>query len=235
MPNPKLIIAVVYDVLKAGRFARRSDLIEAVSRRCARFKPPIPYDSASIHSAITQVEHAGKVRGIPRGDPEHELPRVGRPIERVDLGPNLTRHDAASVLVTIRKRLNVPELKPKVMPAAPPDDPRVVFERDRARAALALVNAIVESDAMCEALESTIAAPGDDEPARVAPSGPRGCPDVDVRDCPDCKQSKPTSELRSGPFITTSCRACGHVYAVRDAEPARTWTRRRHRTWTKAL
>jgi hypothetical protein len=233
-PNVRQLAQLLHTVLNARRYTHRSDLVEDFKAKCAKLR--MVYDSASIEAAINMVEGAGRRRDIPRVDPEHQLPRVGQPTELASGGPTLSRHDAASILATIRKRLNVPELKPKVMPAAPPEDPRVIFERDRARAAMALVNAIVESAATCDALESTITAgPGDEEPARVAPSGLLQVKTSTCATCPDCKQSKPTSELRSGPFITTSCRTCGHVYAVRDAEPARTWTRRRHRTWTKAL
>lgn len=227
-PNIRQLAQLLHTVLNARRYTRRSDLVFDFKQRCA--KERLHYDSASIEAAINMVEGAGRRRDIPSGDPEHELPRVGRPVEHGFDGPVIGRHDAAAVLATIRKRLKVPELRPKVMPAAPPIDPRVAFERDRARAALALVNAIVESDATCDALESTIGevpgtvleARGDDEPAS------------DVRECPDCKRPRPTCESQSGPFITVACRTCGHVYAVRDAKPTREWTRQYHRTWKKS-
>lgn len=251
-PNIRQLAQLLHTVLNARRYTRRSDLVYDFKERCARFRPPLAYDSASIEAAINMVEGAGRRRDIPRGEPEHELPHIGRPTEHAFDGPTIGRHDAVSILATIRKRLKAPELRPKVMPAAPPDDPRVAFERDRARAALALVNAIVESDATCEALEATIGevpgtlleARGDDEPVRVDARAHLGDGDraareagaraVETRPCPDCKQSRPTCESQSGPFISIACRVCGHVYAVRDAEPAREWTRARHRSWKKS-
>jgi len=237
-PNIRQLAQLLHTVLNAKRYTHRSDLVEDFKTKCARLR--LSYDSASIEAAINLVAGSGKRRDIPRCDPENALPHIGRPIERGDDGPHIGRDDAAAILATIRARVKVPELRPKVMPAAPHVD---VFARDRARAAAAVISAILESEATCDALEATIpAARGDDEPVRLDARAHLGDGDgaasearaaVDTRECPDCKTSRPTCESQSGPFITVACRVCGHVYAVRDAEPARTWTRARHRSWKK--
>lgn len=51
-----VLVAVVHEVLGREVFAGYADLAEALKCRAARLR--IPYDSAAIGSAVSQVEHA---------------------------------------------------------------------------------------------------------------------------------------------------------------------------------
>jgi len=143
MPEPqrtptRLLAAIVHDVIDRDGFTTIADLADAVKARCARLR--IPYDAATITAAIALVARTRPVLE----------PTPGRP-ETIAVDPSpISTADAKAILRRLGGR---PRPIGTVRQLTPIEIGCRLRARDRQRALALIMQAIVDADAVCTALE----------------------------------------------------------------------------------
>jgi hypothetical protein len=130
---------LIWDTLRSRQFESFADLIAEVKVRCARLR--VSYQRHELDDALAAMGEK-----VTR---ELRPPTAGRAAPMPEPAP-LTRAEAAAALTSLRARLGVPTIAPKVVPAVPMVSARQAV---RARAFALVVQGIRAQTAVCRELE----------------------------------------------------------------------------------